>query len=125
MKNLLTFDEFLNENWEEEMKIFNEYQRKWTEDMLKFLQGKKLGTLSLFNIHSQFDGIVEFTVQIDELILNWMVKSDEGPTKPKVYIGISSPNKRGVFEKTVSGRNASNENVWKTIQDIYNGKYKK
>lgn len=125
MKHIHTFDEFLNENWEEEMKIFNEYQRKWTEDMLKFLEGKKLGNLSLFDIQSEFDGIVEFTVQIDELILNWMVKSEEGPEKPKVYIGISSPNKRGVFEKTVSGRNASNENVWKTIQDIYNGKYKK
>ena len=124
IRNLIR-KELLNENWEEEIKIFNEYQRKWTENMLKFLEGKKLGNLSLFDIQSEFDGIVEFTVQIDELILNCMVKSDDGPKNPKVYIGISSPNKRGAFEKKVSGKNASNENVWKTILNIWNGKYKK
>jgi hypothetical protein len=125
MKYVPTYEEFLNENWKDSMSAFNEYQEKWTTEMLKFLQGKKLGSLVLSDIKSEFDGIIEFTIQIDELVLNWMVKSDDGPEKPKVYIGISSPNKRGVFEKTVTGRNASNEKVWQTIQDIYNGKYKK
>jgi hypothetical protein len=125
MKYVPTYEEFLNENWKDSMSAFNEYQEKWTTEMLKFLQGKKLGSLVLSDIKSEFDGIVEFTVQIDELILNWMVKSEDGPEKPKVYIGISSPNKRGAFEKTVTGRNASNEKVWKTIQDIYNGRYRK
>jgi hypothetical protein len=116
---------------DERMKAFKEYQQKWTTDMLRFLKGKKLGNLELINLQSEFNGIVEFSIQIDELKLNWMIKSDsiinfdEGTQKLIVYIGVNSPNRKGVFEKIVTGRNATNDMVWKTIQDIYNGKYKK
>ena len=99
---------------------------EWTKDMLKFLDGKKLGRLELENIRSEFDGIIEFQVKVDELQLDWMIKNDTRNlnSKKEVYIGISSPNKRGTFEKTVSGRNAENKGVWDKVEDIYNNAYK-
>jgi hypothetical protein len=126
MKYIKTFESFLNENYSSRMLAYNEYVKSWSDNMRAFLTGKTLGRLPVQEIQTQFDGIVEFVIEIDELRLNWMLRIDSEPEgKPKVYIGINSPNKRGVYEKTVTGRNASNEGVWKTIEDIYNGKYKK
>ena len=124
MKHIKTYESFLSEGID--FAAYDQFVKSWSDSMKAFLIGKKLGNLPVEEVKVPFDGIVEFIVRIDELQLNWMLKIDSGVGQtPKVYIGISSPNKRGVFEKNVTGRNASNEMVWKTITDIYNGKYKR
>lgn len=126
MKYIKTFESFLDENYSSRMLAYNEYIKSWSDSMREFLFDKKLGKLPVQNVQTEFDGTVTFMVEIDELRLDWLLKIDSEPGQTqKVYIGISSPNKRGVFEKKVTGRNASNEGVWKTIEDIYNGKYKR
>jgi len=125
MKNVKTFDQFLNEA-AFDMEAYDTFMRDWSAEFAKFLQGKSLGGLKIQDIKDTYShGLVEFTVKVDELELNWMIKQDgDNAKKPKVYIGVSSPNKRGAFEKTVTGRNATNQKVFDKITDIYMNAYK-
>lgn len=112
-------NQFLNE--------FKENNFEWANSLVNFLEGKRLGNLELFDIRVDNEFLVEFSVKIDELQLDWGIydKSYEwkGKEHKEVLIAVSSPNKRGSFEKKVTGRNASNEGIWKKIESIYNGNY--
>lgn len=72
---------------------------------------------------------VRFSVKVDELQLDWSVRftayGDKTADDKLAWIWVSSPNKRGTFDKKLTGRNATAEASWKMINEIYNGKYKR
>ena len=136
MKYLKTFEEFVNEkysadDWETRHKEYEKRKGEWEKDMRKVLDGNMLGGLKVTLINpkdSDYDipGMIEFKVNVDELQLDWLLTYDElGNGKPEVRVQISSPNKRGFFEKKTTGKNASAKGVWDLVTNIYNGKYKR
>ena len=106
-----------------DMDAYRARLKAFNKDFKKFLKGKKLGSMPVINIKVEQDGMITFSTKIDELQLDWMI-SDQSTNQKIIYeISISSPNKRGVFSKKVSGRNANPIDVWRIIEQIYNGKY--
>ena len=137
-KRIETLDEFINERKHtDKFDDYEKYVKEWSDSIIEFLEGKKLGNLPLQDVgreiieypsgkKGEMKNQVSFYIEIDELRLNWLITMESGPgEKMRVRIEVSSPNKRGVFEKTVTGRSATNEGIWKTINNIYDGKYKK
>jgi hypothetical protein len=115
----------LNEDWKTERAEYEKRQSQWKSELIKLIKTKKLGNLKPFNIKSDYDFLVEFSVKVDELQLDWALYYGEGQNgKLEVRVEVSSPNKRGSFSKTVTGKNALPINVWKKVEDIYNNAYK-
>jgi hypothetical protein len=98
------------------------YLNKWGENLIKFLENKKLGNLSVKNIKSTTEGIVEFSTETNSnppLRLDWEITNIGDNTRPEIRIEVSSPNKKGTFSVKTTGKNTSNENIWKRIESIY------
>jgi hypothetical protein len=90
----------------------------------KLIKGKRLGNLPVIDVKFPMQGMVEFQVNAGKTLEFLVYFSKRGETET-ARIDITSPNKGGIFRKELSGRNASIEGVWKTVQDIYDGKIKK
>jgi hypothetical protein len=107
----------------------SDYETKITNrrnDMLQFLKGKKLGGLELFNLKSlPFYSSLTFSIKADGLQVDFFIRFETLSDKPVARVDISSPNKPGTFHMSASGRNSENEGVWKLINNIYMGKYKR
>jgi hypothetical protein len=98
------------------------YLNKWGENLIKFLENKKLGNLSVKNIKSTTKGIIEFSTETSSnppLRLDWGITNIGDNIRPEIRIEISSPNKKGTFSVKTTGKNTSNENIWKRIESIY------
>jgi hypothetical protein len=107
----------------------SDYETKITKrrnSMLQFLKGKKLGGLELFNLKSlPFYSSLTFSIKVDGLQVDFFIRFETLSDKPVARVDISSPNKPGTFHMSASGRNSENEGVWKLINNIYMGKYKR
>ena len=90
----------------------------------KLIKGKSLGNLPVKDVKFPMEGMVEFKVK-DGKTLEFLVYFSKRGDTETARIDITSPDKGGIFRKELSGRNASIDGVWKTVQDIYNGKIKK
>jgi len=98
------------------------YLNKWGENLIKFLENKKLGNLPVKNIKSIIEGIIEFSTETNSntpLRLDWNITNMGDNIRPEIRIDISSPNKKGTFSVKTTGKNTSNENIWKRIESIY------
>lgn len=98
------------------------------DEVFKLIKQKgRLGNVELTNLKTDMDNAIEFMIEVPGVPrLQWLVMIETeypGKTKEKAYIGISSPDHRGVYEKRMSGRNADANGIWKMIEDIWNGKY--
>ena len=120
---LRNFKKFESVQESNDMDLYVQNRDKWTSDLLKLIKGKSLGKLKTFNIKSPQEGMTQFSVKVDELQLDWMMAYDEMRGKPVATVWVSSPNKKGQFEKKSSGKNASPQGVWNLINMIYNGKF--
>jgi len=115
---------------EEISKVLNEfdsneylsYLNKWGENLIKFLENKKLGNLPLKNIKQTIKGIVEFSTETNSnppFRLDWGITNMGDNIRPEIRIEVSSPNRKGYFSVKTTGKNTSNENIWKRIESIY------
>lgn len=90
-------------------------------DMFDFLKKTTLSGLSILDLKKHYEGHIEFSIKVNNLQLNFLILFDEYLQKPTARIGITSPNKKGIFEKKVSGKNSTTFAIWKLVNDIYNG----
>jgi hypothetical protein len=103
-------------------------EREWELKMLTLLKGKGFNDSVLFdNVESlnSYYPLIAFSVKVEDLQLCFAIEYFVEGLKPFARITVSSPNKKGFFEKKATGKNTTPEKVLDIVKSIWDRKYQK
>lgn len=103
-----------------------EMEKAWELKMLTLLKAGGFDKSVLLNEIESLNNsypIVAFSVKTIDMELCFAIEYFV-EDRPIARITISSPNRKGFFEKKATGRNTTPEKILDIVKDIWNGKFK-